>query len=169
MNQDHNNNFSQVLPSSVQNSELIWSLVMRGLHWGVALAILSNLWLTDEGDKIHEYVGYTAGVFFVLRLLWGFVGSENRALWKNFFKFHNIKATLAYFVIWSLLIGLIITGYLMGTDRFFGDELVEEIHEYMSHAMIVLFVVHLSGLAIDSVQNKRKTFMAMITGRYKSS
>lgn len=52
-----------------------WDLLVRITHWGVALAIVLNGLITDEGSQLHVWIGYGALSLLLLRLLWGFIGS----------------------------------------------------------------------------------------------
>jgi len=52
-----------------------WDPLVRITHWGIALAVLLNGLITEEGESIHVWVGYAAFTLLALRLIWGFVGS----------------------------------------------------------------------------------------------
>lgn len=164
---------------------IVWSKLIRLIHWSVAVAIILNLYFLEEGDTAHEYVGYAATAFVVLRLIYGFASKDNAAFsnfpvsWnslKDFIKSkfksekrdytgHNPLASIVYILLWVCVIGLAITGFMMGTDRFWGDEWLEEIHSYISLFIQILIALHFVGMALDSYNFKRKSWMAMLTGK----
>lgn len=164
---------------------VIWSKLIRLIHWCIAVALILNLYFLEEGDPPHEYVGYAATVFVLIRLIYGFT-SQDAASFRNFpvswtsikefiksklksekkdYRGHNPLASVVYILLWACVIGLGITGWMMGLDRFFGDEWLEEIHEYISILTQVLIALHFIGMALDSYIFKRKSWMAMLTGK----
>ncbi len=54
----------------------VWDPFVRIFHWLLATAVLID-WFTDEPRWLHVYLGYLAGALVVLRLIWGFVGTEH--------------------------------------------------------------------------------------------
>jgi cytochrome b len=164
---------------------MIWSLPIRLLHWTLAICVVLNLLILEEGDSPHEWVGYVAAAAVFLRVIWGVRGSGH-SQFSNFpmhpkklflfaktfftqksdlFPGHNPAAVYVYMCVWICVVGLGVSGWLMGTDRFWGDETVEEIHASLSTALKVLIVFHLLGLAADSIKFRRHTWLAMIRGR----
>lgn len=160
-----------------------WDLLTRSLHWALALALVFNLFILEEGDPPHQWVGYAAVAVVTARFIWGLV-ARNQASFKSFpvhprqvfhfirsgfdsssFRGHNPLASLTYIAIWLLVLSLGLTGYLMGTDRFWGDEQLEEIHSKLATAIQGLILIHLLGIFVDSARYKRKTWLGMITGR----
>lgn len=53
-----------------------WDPVIRLTHWTVALAIVLNGLITEEGSLLHIYIGWAALAMLALRLMWGFIGTE---------------------------------------------------------------------------------------------
>lgn len=131
------------------------ALKFRLLHWGVAFCVLLNAFVLDEGKQIHRYLGYSAIVLVALRIIF----------WKQRKITHyNDKAKYVYWCIWFCILGLSLTGFLMGLDRFFGNQTLEDIHEIISNVLLFLTGIHLLGLFFDAFKNKRKTWMVMISG-----
>jgi cytochrome b len=54
----------------------IWDPFVRISHWLLAAVVLID-WATDEPRWMHVWLGYLAVVLIVLRVFWGFVGSEH--------------------------------------------------------------------------------------------
>ncbi len=163
----------------------VWDLPVRLCHWGLAACVLANLAFTEEGSDIHEYVGYTAAGIVAFRLLWGFIGSRY-ARFSDFFPTpsrlmehgrniarrrpdthlgHNPFGALMMFALWAAVIGLGVSGYLMTTDRFWGDETVEEIHGFLADSLIPLIALHVTAALVMSFLSKTNLVHAMITGK----
>jgi cytochrome b len=53
----------------------VWDHFVRFFHWTLASAVLIA-WLTDEPLWLHSWLGYLAAVLVVLRVIWGFIGTE---------------------------------------------------------------------------------------------
>jgi cytochrome b len=54
----------------------VWDPIVRTFHWLLAAAVLVA-WFTDEPLWMHTWLGYLAGALVLLRIVWGFVGTEN--------------------------------------------------------------------------------------------
>lgn len=160
----------------------MWPLSVRLIHWALALIILLDMfWLEDD---LHNYAGYI-GVFFVfLRIVIGMRGkgvhrlsslplklSDFRFYFRHHFQGkahyegHNPAASLVYILMWLMVIFLGISGWMMGLDAYWGDENLHNIHNYLSNSLLILIVLHLIGVALDAIIYKRKTWMAMISGK----
>ena len=53
----------------------VWDPFVRIFHWLLATTILVD-WFTDEPLWLHTWLGYLAGLLVLLRVIWGFVGTE---------------------------------------------------------------------------------------------
>lgn len=138
-----------------------FAIPSRVIHWSLAVCIILNLFLLEEGDPPHKWIGYAATAIVVLRLVWGFIGGEA----SRFRSFPIHLKSLVYFGVWGLVLGLAVTGFMMGTDKYWGEEWVEEIHEQISDGLMILIGIHLLGVFIDSIRHRRKTWLNMINGR----
>lgn len=78
---------------------------------------------------------------------------------------HNPLASYAYFAIWGLIFALGISGWMMGLDVFWGEYWVQDLHKIFSLVLQGLVLVHWLGMLLDSYHFRRKTWLAMITGR----
>lgn len=110
-----------------------WDPIVRITHWSIALAVLANAVLTEEGSGPHIWVGYGLAAILGLRLLWGLVGpAEARfsAFWPSprkalahlrdirtgkvvHHKSHNPLGALMVYAIWGCLLTIIATGIVM--------------------------------------------------------
>jgi cytochrome b len=118
---------------SVQTKPRRWDPVVKLTHWSIALAVLANAVVTEEGSAAHVWVGYALASILGLRLLWGLVGpaeahfsafppsprkalahvSEIRARTASEHASHNPLGALMVYAIWSCLLVIIGTGIAM--------------------------------------------------------
>jgi cytochrome b len=163
----------------------LWDLPTRIIHWSLAATVVLNLFILEEGEGLHEWVGYAAVGLVVFRLIWGFRGGlssrfsffplhprELRKFLRGFFsksppryEAHNPVASYVYLTIWACLLGLGLTGWMMSLDAFWGEPWLEDLHGNISKALQVLIVFHFVGMITDSIRFKRKTWLSMIRGR----
>ena len=110
-----------------------WDPIVRITHWSIALAVLANALITEEGAAPHIWVGYGLAAILGLRLLWGLIGpAEARfaAFWPSPRKAlahlrdirtgsvishvsHNPLGALMVYAIWGCLLTIIATGIAM--------------------------------------------------------
>jgi cytochrome b len=117
----------------------------------------------EEGDDPHQWTGYAAVALVGFRFLWGFMGGP-ASRFRGFLTQHNPRATFVYILIWAAVLSLGATGFLMGTDTYFGEEWLEELHEALSKAVQALVLLHLLGLLVHSVRRRRHAWLAMFSG-----
>ena len=162
----------------------VWDLPVRLCHWALAACVLANLAFTESGSDLHELAGYTAVGIVAFRLLWGLIGSRHarfsdfwptparlKAHWQQLkhgqtspHPGHNPFGALMMLALWAVVLGLGISGYLMGTDRFWADDAVEAIHETLADGLMVLVGLHIAAALLMSYLEKTNLVRAMITG-----
>jgi cytochrome b len=115
-----------------------WDPLVRITHWGVAVAVLLNGLVTTEGGQVHIWIGYTALALLALRLIWGFVGTEE-ARFTSFapslsaarahvsdliagrhpaHRSHNPLGALMAYALWGTLLVVSVTGIAMAGSPF---------------------------------------------------
>lgn len=164
---------------------LVWDPVVRVLHWSLALSVI-GAWITHEvGGSIHEILGYAALAFGGLRVVWGMLGT-GQARWSAFLrsparsweyalqvwhgeeKRHLGHNPLGGWMIVALLLtiaGVCASGWLYTTDRFWGEEWVEDIHEGLTNVLLTLVALHVAGVIFSSLRHGENLARAMISGR----
>lgn len=167
-------------------NSVIWSLPIRILHGLMAIFITINLFIFDEGELLHVLLGYAALAIVLIRLIIG-IKTNDESSFKKFplnynevflflknifsrkrpqYKGHNPLASYAFILFWIAVIILGVTGILLEhVDHFWGDPVVQEIHTITSDAVIIFLIIHLAGITLDSILHRRRTWMAMITGK----
>ncbi len=165
------------------STPLLWSIPVRLIHWSLAICITLNLFLLETGEDAHRYLGYAAVAIVVIRTFLGIRSSgaegfrsfplgvsqmrgflKNKLTDKTQVLRHNPLASWVYVFLWLSVVALGVTGWLMGLDYFWGNQLLEEIHSYVSDFVKALVVFHLTGILIDSLRYRRHTWLAMFTG-----
>jgi cytochrome b len=165
----------------------VWDPLVRIVHWTVVAGCVLNLFVLDTGD-LHDWVGYAVCAAMVLRIAWGFVGPKY-ARFSDFVRGpkavlayaadnlrgrapryigHNPAASWMMLALMALILAVSITGYLMGTDRFWGEEWLEDLHEQIADAILVLALIHAAAALIEGWRHHENLVWAMITGRKKA-
>ena len=180
-------------PSNPKTRQVkVWDILVRFTHWTVAAGIIANLLFTEDGSDLHVYVGYTVVGLVVLRLLWGLIGTHY-ARFTNFFPTptrlkrhlsalsvrrvdeqnlgHNPLAAIMMLSLWSVIIGLGITGYLMESHIFShitllgSKDLLEEVHELLANSLYLLVPLHIIAAIAMSYWQRQNLIKSMITGK----
>jgi cytochrome b len=137
-----------------------WDPLVRLTHWGIAAAVILNGLILEDGGQAHIVAGYVALSLLALRLLWGFVGTEearfsafppspsgamahirNIASGKvETHRSHNPLGALMVYTLWAALAVVIATGLAMEADVFpdEGEEYAAVTPEAMPPARIIL-------------------------------
>ncbi|TDV87754.1 cytochrome b [Halomonas alkaliantarctica] len=164
---------------------IVWDPLVRLVHWALVAGVAVNLWLTEEGGDIHQWVGYALVALIVARILWGFIGPWS-ARWSSFWPTvrrlqcalrgrdrkiehngitHTPLGAIMMLVLLGLILGLGLTGYMMEeTDRFWGVDWVEETHELMANAILFLVPLHVLGAVVESIKQGDNLIASMLHG-----
>lgn len=162
----------------------VWDPVVRILHWALVFCVIGNL-LNESGETVHRFLGYTACIVVGLRIVWGFVGTRHarfsdwfptparlfpylKAILHNrpsAYVGHNPVGAVMMLAMMLVVLSLGATGWLMGTDTFFGEEWVEDLHEGLADALMVMVALHVSAAIFESWVYKVNLFAAMVHGR----
>jgi len=163
---------------------LVWDVPTRVFHWLLALSF-AGAYLTAESEldrDIHVVLGYTLLGLLVFRLLWGFFGTRYAQFRSFLFKpgeimaysLSMLKGNPAHYIghnplgsvsVWLLLgLGLLsgVSGVLSFQD--IGGDAMEEVHEFVSDAMLAVVLIHIAGVVVSSVLHRENLVRSMITG-----
>jgi len=110
----------------------VWDPFVRVCHWLLATVILVD-WFTDEPRWMHVWLGYIAAALVLLRVIWGFIGSEN-ARFTSF-----VRGPRSVF---DYLAGLI----RLSSRRYLG-------HSPAGGAMIVALLIMVAATTVTGVVN----------------
>lgn len=170
--------------SSTETSRPVWDRFVRVFHWTLVSCVLLNYFVLEEGDPPHEWAGYLAAALVVARFVWGFIGSRH-ARFSDFFPTpsrlkhhlqamrsgqpehhwgHNPLGALMMFLLMGLVIALGITGWMQGTDAYFGEEWLQELHELLAHALLISAGLHAASAIVMGRIVRTRLVKAMVTG-----
>ena len=162
----------------------VWDPLVRLFHWSTVLLFAANAFVTDPESDLHLYLGYTVAALLAIRIVWGFIGPATA----RFLQFlptpqgvtqqlsdmvtgrkraHLGHTPLGALMIFNLLLslaGIALTGYMMGTDTFFGIEWVEEAHELLVTWAEISVVLHVAAVIWESRRTGVNLPRAMVTG-----
>ncbi|CAM4164615.1 cytochrome b/b6 domain-containing protein [Palleronia rufa] len=162
----------------------VWDPLVRLIHWGVVLMVVINAAIVAKDSQLHLWAGYTMLVLVGVRLLWGVIGTrparfaafppnpfraldyvkKMRRSDKTVHLSHNPLGALMVYNIWTTLLLIATTGYMMGTIRFFGVVWVERAHELAYDWLLVSIAAHILGVAFDIWRSGVPLVQAMIHG-----
>ncbi|MCW5655439.1 cytochrome b/b6 domain-containing protein [Hydrogenophaga sp.] len=170
--------------TTVTSSRRVWDPLVRIFHWSLVTCVLLNLFVVDDGETLHQWLGYVAVAWVGVRAVWGFTGPRH-ARFADFFPTpsrlrqhlsalargepehhwgHNplgglMVLTLMVFV---LLIGL--TGWMQTLDAFWGMEWVQDLHEGLAEWLMPLVGLHAAAALIMGRIERTRLIKAMFTG-----
>ncbi|GAB3254305.1 cytochrome b/b6 domain-containing protein [Chitinimonas naiadis] len=166
----------------------VWDIAVRLTHWLVAACVVANLFILEEGERPHRWLGYLACSLIAIRVIWGFVGSRH-ARFTDWFPTpgrlipylkqmmigeqprvvgHNPAGAVMMLLMWLLILSLGTTGYLMGTDAYFGEEWLEEVHEILANALLGCVILHVAAALVESRRHRENLVASMITGNKRA-
>jgi cytochrome b len=160
-----------------------WDVVVRLLHWALAVLVAVDL-VRDDGDRAHRLVGYAAVMVVLLRLGWAAVvrshgglaglrpsisqswvylrlvlrGQPPRSLG------HNPLGLWMVWLLWTLVLLLGLTGWMTRLDAFWGDERVHALHAFLADLLLAAVALHLAGVATMSWLWKENLPASMVNG-----
>lgn len=165
----------------------VWDRSVRLLHWALVFALLVA-WTSTLGlgfATLHEPAGYAALGIVALRIIWGFCGSRY-ARFSQFVRGRRQVLRYANTVLegheqryighnplggWMVLLLLVVvgllgvTGWLYTTDYFWGMAWLDTLHTGLAWLLLLLVVLHLSGVALASWRHRENLVFALFSGK----
>lgn len=164
----------------------LWDPLVRLFHWSIAFIFIANYFFNEAGDDWHQWLGYVAVGWLVVRFMWGFLG-KGAARWADFFPtparlaahinvlrqgkpFHRMghsplgALVMILMMICMLLLG--VTGYMMEEiDYFWGVDWVETLHGWIADGLLALVLLHVTAALVESYRLKENLPLSMVTGK----
>jgi len=164
---------------------LVWDLPTRIFHWAL-VSSFTAAFLTAESERwrdVHVLSGYALLGLIAFRLVWGVIGSR----YARFAEFvrgpaavirylgrivkgkverspgHNPVGAAAILALLLLGVASGLSGWALYEE--IGGEWLEELHEFMSNAMLAVVAVHVAGVLASSHLHGENLILAMFTGR----
>lgn len=162
----------------------VWDIFVRLFHWSLVILFVANAFFTDPEKINHIWVGYTIAGLVALRVIWGFIGTRH-ARFSDFLPSpvgafrqlgdmlsgrrtaHAGHSPLGALMIYNLLLtiaGISITGYMMTTLTYFGEEWLEEAHELLVTWAEISIVAHIAAVFFESVRLRVNLIKSMVLG-----
>jgi cytochrome b len=170
---------------SSRQDVVVWDPLIRGFHWLTATLIVANYWLLEAGEDAHEWVGYVILALLAARITWGFIGPLNArfsGFWPTPARFarhwqemrsrrfdpaqgHNPAGAMMILLLLTLIAITAVSGWMQGLDRFWGEDWVEQLHEYAANTLMAAAAVHVCAVIVMSRYTGLRLVRTMITGR----
>lgn len=170
--------------STIKASQRVWDPFVRVFHWSLVACVLLNLFVVEEGETLHQWLGYAASVLVILRVGWGFVGPRH-ARFVDFFPTparvtrhirmlvrgqpehtwgHNPLGALMVLGLMVMVLALGLTGWMQTLDAFWGVDWVQDLHEGLGEGFMPMVGLHaLAALVMGRIERTR-LIKAMVTG-----
>ncbi|MDO5091652.1 MAG: cytochrome b/b6 domain-containing protein [Cardiobacteriaceae bacterium] len=166
--------------------QFVWDILVRLTHWGVAAAVIANLFITGRGDDdaTHRVMGMIAAGLILLRLLWALTFAKKPARLRDLIPTpgnachhlqdlkrgedtaepgHNAFGLLAVWAMWLCILGLAFTGYHANEYTALAKTYaLDDWHEYLAKALMALVILHISAVILTSWRVKRNLVRPMI-------
>lgn len=169
--------------------QLVYDLPTRFFHWLFVSLFLTAFVIAKTVDdesvvySYHKMAGLTLGFLVVLRIIWGFVGTQharfsgfalrpvelveylkgivtgNKKRWAG----HNPASSWAAIVMMAMALGLATTGYLMTSGP--NKETFEDIHEILANGILITAIMHITGLSLHTMRHKDMIGLSMMDGK----
>ena len=167
---------------------MTWDILVRITHWTIAALFLTNYWILDDGDDLHEWFGYTVLAALIVRLIWGFIGPVNARFgdfWPTWAKLttairefdqqhrhhqgqpprHVGLAGAMVVFLWTGLLVVGISGWLQETDMFWGEDWVQLLHEWSANVVMAAVLIHVAAVGLIQHRYRLPLIQAMLWKR----
>ena len=162
----------------------VWDPFVRLFHWSLVACVLLNQWALEGGETTHRWTGYAATALVLARLVWGFIGSRH-ARFADFFPTparlrrhlqalrrgqhpvhagHNPLGALMMLLLMAAVLALGVTGWLQGTDAFWGDEGLQDLHAWLADGLLWAAGLHAAAALVLGRLERVRLVRAMVTG-----
>jgi cytochrome b len=172
------------MTTTPKHTVYVWDRFVRLFHWSLVTTIALNLFVLEEGEPFHQWSGYTACLLIGLRIVWGFKGShyaQFREFWPSIPSIrrelkgvlqgepvtrlgHSALGALMMIALVLNVLFLGMTGYAMGTDYFFGESWLENLHAMLAVILQILVGLHVLAALLVSHIERVNLIAAMISG-----
>lgn len=167
---------------------LIYDLPTRLFHGLFSGLFLTSFVIAQTADDesvaftYHMLSGLLLSGLVIWRIVWGFIGSKHARFSgfslkpvhlkdyllgilsgsKQRWSGHNPASSWAAITMFSLALGLGLTGYLMTTGN---KEAFEDIHEFLANTFIIVVGLHVAGVLLHSIRHQDAIALSMVDGK----
>jgi len=172
----------------VKNKILVWTIPTRVFHWMLAVGFLGAYLSGDFDDyaNLHFGLGALVGTLLLMRIIFGVIGpsyshfKDFKISVKSLSKFlrqyftqnqefagHNPLAALVMLLIMIVGVFTALSGYLYTS---YDTDFLEETHELLANAFLLLVGVHLVGVVAEQLFHSRQgTLISIFKGKKNSA
>ncbi|MDP1685280.1 cytochrome b/b6 domain-containing protein [Hydrogenophaga sp.] len=165
-------------------SKRVWDPLVRVFHWSLVACVLLNLFVVDDGEDLHQWLGYAASALVAVRVVWGFIGPRH-ARFADFFPTprrvvnhvralmggepehhwgHNPLGALMVLGLLAMVLSLGLTGWMQTLDAFWGVEWLMDLHEGLGEWLLPMVGLHAGATIIMGRIERTRLVKAMVTG-----
>jgi cytochrome b len=170
--------------STASPSVPVWDRFVRLFHWTLVSCVVIDYTVLDDGNAVHQWLGYLAAALVVARVVWGFIGTPH-ARFSDFFPTatrirqhikgmlsgaperhdgHNPLGALMILALMALVLAVGLTGWMQTLDAFWGEEWLQELHEHAATLLIALAALHALAAIVMGRLERTHLIRAMFTG-----
>ena len=174
---------------------LVWDLPVRILHWLIVICVGVSWWAAEQRVMdVHRYSGYALLGILIVRIYWGFVGSQTA----RFGAFVRGPSAIAQYLRnppapappghnplggWSVVVMLLLLLTQVGLGLFVTDvdglesgplsylvsfdtsRTLADIHEIVFNVLLALIALHIAAVLFYLLVRRTNLIGAMFTGR----
>lgn len=165
-------------------SKRVWDPLVRVFHWSLVACVLLNLFVVDDGEDLHQWLGYAAAALVGVRVVWGFIGPRH-ARFADFFPTprrvanhvrallggepehhwgHNPLGALMVLGLLAMVLSLGLTGWMQTLDAFWGAEWLQDLHEVLGEWLLPMVGLHAAAAIVMGRIERTRLVKAMVTG-----
>lgn len=169
-----------------QQTVRVWDRLVRLFHWSLVTAFALAWFNTEHIGWLHKGAGYAALALVLVRIVWGFGSPNPYARFAGFVPGpkrlvdylealmrgreprhlgHNPAGAMMILFLLAAVLGIGISGWMLTTDRFWGNEAVEVVHVVLVDFTLVALVLHVLAAVLGSWRHHDNLVWSMITGR----
>lgn len=165
-------------------SRRVWDPLVRVFHWSLVACVLLNLFVVDDGEDLHQWLGYAAAALVGVRVVWGFIGPRHarfadffptprrvaqhlHALWRGAPEHHwghNPLGALMVLGLMAMVLALGLTGWMQSLDAFWGVEWLQDLHEGLGEWLMPMVGLHAAAALVMGRIERTRLVKAMVTG-----
>ena len=159
-----------------------WPRFVQLIHWSIAVLFLANQFVTEGGDTLHEYFGWSIMALVAIRIGYGLLFAPSPARISSMktspgkirehlkelrtgepveHRGHNPLGIIAVWLMWLCLAGAALTGWLQDTDFGF-DHAVYEWHSWLVDGLLGFAALHLFAVVFTSWRSRKNLLKTMI-------
>ena len=162
----------------------VWDPLVRVFHWSVVAGFTANVAFTNTEGVPHQRIGYGILGLLAVRIFWGFWGTKH-ARFSDFppsataavgqvkdmlcggQRIHVGHSPLGALMIYNMMLSLIViimSGWMMTTNRWFGVDWVSNLHSAAVTWTEISVLAHIAAVVLESLRLGVNLPKSMVTG-----